>query len=158
MIKYKKGDLLKSGCHFICHQVNCQGVMGSGLALAIKNKFPRVYTEYKGFCAEAKKSSDLLGSNQYVLVGPKTIVVNMFAQDNYGLDKRHTDYESLRCCLKMLSVLNVPEKFDEKDIQVRIGIPYKLGCARGGGDWNIVITIIEEYFKNSPFILEIWEL
>lgn len=29
---YYKGDLLKSPCNMICHQVNCQGVMGDGIA------------------------------------------------------------------------------------------------------------------------------
>ena len=31
----------------IIHGVNCQGVMGSGVALAIRNKWPVVYDEYK---------------------------------------------------------------------------------------------------------------
>ena len=32
MVHYVKGDLLDSDCHFICHQVNCQGKMNSGIA------------------------------------------------------------------------------------------------------------------------------
>ena len=40
MIKIFEGDLLESGANFICHQVNCQGVMGSGVAKQIKEQFP----------------------------------------------------------------------------------------------------------------------
>jgi hypothetical protein len=32
-----------------------------------------------------------------------------------------------------------------------IGIPYKMGCDRGGGDWEIVFEIIKIVFGNSPF-------
>ena len=45
MITYKNGDLLESNCNFICHQVNCQGVMGSGIAKQIRNLFPFVYED-----------------------------------------------------------------------------------------------------------------
>ncbi len=41
MISYHEGDLLKSNCDVICHQVNLQGVMGGGLALQIARKFPQ---------------------------------------------------------------------------------------------------------------------
>ena len=47
MISYHEGDLLKSNCDVICHQVNLQGVMGGGLALQIARKFPQVEHEYK---------------------------------------------------------------------------------------------------------------
>lgn len=33
MIRYRKIDLLKSECNIVCHQVNCQGVMDSGICL-----------------------------------------------------------------------------------------------------------------------------
>ena len=33
-----RGDLLESKADYICHQVDCMGVMGSGVALQVKNK------------------------------------------------------------------------------------------------------------------------
>lgn len=51
MIKYKKGNLLDcyraNEINVIAHVANCQGVFGSGLALAIKNDFPEAYEAYK---------------------------------------------------------------------------------------------------------------
>ena len=41
MIKFFNGDLLKSGCDIICHQVNEYGVMGAGIAKQIKEKYPK---------------------------------------------------------------------------------------------------------------------
>ena len=47
MVTYKQGNLLNSGCNIICHQVNCQGVMGSGIALEIRNRFPEAYATFR---------------------------------------------------------------------------------------------------------------
>ena len=46
MLKYQIGNLLTAPQKCIAHQVNCQGVMGSGVAKAIKNEYPKVYKEY----------------------------------------------------------------------------------------------------------------
>lgn len=57
MIIYKQGNLLDSGCKVICHQVNCQGVMGSGIAKEIRNRFPTAYTEFRKSFLSGKGSS-----------------------------------------------------------------------------------------------------
>lgn len=44
MIKIVNGDLLQSNLSLIAHQTNCLGVMGAGIAKAIKNKWSIVYT------------------------------------------------------------------------------------------------------------------
>ena len=43
MVTIKKQDLLNSDSKYIVQQVNCQGVMGAGLAKAIADKWPVVY-------------------------------------------------------------------------------------------------------------------
>ena len=45
-IIYKKGNLLDAQTDVIAHQVNCQGVMGSGVAKQIKEKWPDVFKQY----------------------------------------------------------------------------------------------------------------
>ena len=47
MIKTVEVNLLEAKERCICHQVNCQGVMGSGVALQIKRKYPQAYKDYK---------------------------------------------------------------------------------------------------------------
>lgn len=42
-IKFIEGNLLDSTTDIICHQVNCQGKMSSGVAKAIREKYPKVY-------------------------------------------------------------------------------------------------------------------
>ena len=64
MITIKKGDVLRSRAMYICHQVNCMGVMGAGIAKQIKAMYPEVYEEYKRVCNEHRRNpAELLGQN-----------------------------------------------------------------------------------------------
>ena len=56
MIYEVKGNLLDSSCDYICHQVNCQGIMGAGLAGQIRTHWPEVYEEYRTLCDEHKEN------------------------------------------------------------------------------------------------------
>ena len=46
MIKLIEGNLFNTKANIICHQCNCQGIMGSGVALEVKNRYPKVYESY----------------------------------------------------------------------------------------------------------------
>ena len=143
MIRYIKGDITKSNCDIICHQVNCQGAMNSGVAKAIREKWPEVYEQYKDLCKEQEQTICLLGTMQPVEIQktPARYVVNLFAQQYYGFQGvRFTDYEAFYNSIAYLSVqlANTPDK--------TIAFPYKIGCVRGGANWNIIKTMIEEVF------------
>jgi hypothetical protein len=68
-------------------------------------------------------------------------VFNLFAQFDYGITKRQLNYGAIGMCLDSMSRY-VTEGEDT------IGFPYKIGCDRAGGDWNIVLEMIKFYFKN----------
>jgi len=57
VIYFRKGDLLESECDYICHQVNCQGKMNSGIAKSIREKWPIVFQNYIEKCEAAEKSA-----------------------------------------------------------------------------------------------------
>ncbi len=50
MIEVKKGSLFESGCEAIVNAVNCVGVMGGGLALEFKKRYPKMFVEYRDIC------------------------------------------------------------------------------------------------------------
>lgn len=54
-IKIIDGDLFTTNAQIICHQVNCQGKMGSGVAKQVREKYPHVYEEYKGYVEAYRK-------------------------------------------------------------------------------------------------------
>ena len=139
MIKHIKCDIFESGADIICHQVNCQGVMGSGVAKQVREKYPWVYGEYKDFCG-LYDSSDLLGFNLVTYIDETHKIANLFGQDMFGYDgKCYTNYNALRGALQDLKIY-YPNQI--------IAIPYLMGCHRGGGDWNVVYQMIEEVFAD----------
>ena len=148
MVKHIKCDIFESGADVILHQVNCQGVMSSGIAKQVREKYPKVYEEYTKLCHEHHKNTQaLLGRVQYVSTwgdgkGNFGGIVNLFAQDKFGYDgKCYTDYHALRKCLEEVK----RHIYDGKSV----AIPYLMGCHRGGGDWNVVYKMIEDIFGDS---------
>jgi O-acetyl-ADP-ribose deacetylase (regulator of RNase III) len=136
MIHNLKGDLLDCKCDYICHQVNCQGVMGSGIAKQIRERFPEVFVSYASLCGRLKPEQ-LLGQIDIVNVDAPYNVINIFGQLDYGYDgARRTSYIALRDALSRIKAV-VP-------YGMTIGFPKFIGCGLGGGDWSKVYKIIEE--------------
>lgn len=50
MIKYINGDIFDSPAQVIVNTVNTVGVMGKGLALAFKQRYPKMFDQYKTVC------------------------------------------------------------------------------------------------------------
>lgn len=53
-IQYQKGDIFESKAQVIVNTVNCQGVMGKGLALAFKQRYPDMFATYQQECKTGK--------------------------------------------------------------------------------------------------------
>jgi O-acetyl-ADP-ribose deacetylase (regulator of RNase III) len=53
-IQYQKGDIFDSKAHVIVNTVNCEGVMGKGLALAFKQRYPAMFKIYQQDCKTRK--------------------------------------------------------------------------------------------------------
>ena len=95
-------SLLNANQHVIVQVVNCKGVMGAGIAKSIRTAAPNVFTAYKAICDTAPSSTSLLGRVQAVPTVNHT-VINFFAQDAYGRDKRYLDYKAFTTCCKKLN-------------------------------------------------------
>lgn len=54
IIRYQRGDIFDSKTHVIVNTVNCKGVMGKGLALAFKQKYPGMFPVYQEECKTGK--------------------------------------------------------------------------------------------------------
>ena len=155
MIEYIEGNLLDSDCDYICHQVNCRGVMGAGIARQIRERWPLVYSSYKAHCERCRNGDDtLLGTLWGVAIDrdnrSSQWVINMFAQDDYGYyDSRFTSYDAFAKCLEQMR--------DRLPIDKTIGFPKGIGCGFGGGDWNVISSLIESILGSSHHVY-IYEL
>jgi len=145
-VKVINGDLFESSAPIICHQVNCQGKMGSGVAKQVREKYPAAYRQYIYRCKD-EKPHQLLGHAQFVY-GTDKIVVNMFAQDRYGYDgTRYTDYSAFSRCLHEIAKNVAPG--------TTIAMPYKIGCGLAGGDWGTVYGLIDQIL-GQQYTVELW--
>ena len=153
MIKQVVGNTMDAKEGIICHQVNTRAVMGGGLALQIKNKYPNTYKRYVSFCSRYM-SSELLG--KVLFTQENKLIANIFGQNDYGCNKQQTDYKALEEGLN--SVKCVASGEDNPLYTYSVAIPYGIGCGLGGGDWNIVYKIIEEIFNDVDFDVVIYKL
>jgi O-acetyl-ADP-ribose deacetylase (regulator of RNase III) len=134
MIRYVQGDLLSSDMAIIAHGCNTQGVMGSGIARQIRDKWPNVYAAYRQLYEQQGLA---LGTIQAVPTPDGRLVVNCMTQASFGRDgQQHVDYDAIASCIQALDQVAADRGVPE------IGLP-KIGAGLGGGDWRIIEGIIE---------------
>lgn len=136
-------NLLEVKSGIICHQVNCIGAMGAGLALQIKNKWPVVFKNYKDECSVfAENPSKLLGHVQETLVSSNLVVANCYGQVYPGRKGVMTEYDAWDSILdKLIDISN----FYSLDIH----FPWRIGCGLGGGDWDSMYNKIADAFGTT---------
>jgi O-acetyl-ADP-ribose deacetylase (regulator of RNase III) len=134
MIRFTQGNLLEAQVDAVVNTVNTVGVMGKGIALMFKERFPENYKTYAAAC----KAGDVRIGEMFVvsgveLDGPRWII-------NFPTKKDWRHPTKLEWVSSGLVALN--EVIREKRIK-SIAIP-PLGCGNGGLDWDVVRPLIEK--------------
>lgn len=138
MIEYKNGDILREDVEAIVNTVNCVGIMGRGLALQFKNKFPQNFKDYQLACTNKEVQLGKMFVHQTgQLINPKYII-NFPTKGHW---KQNSKIEDISNGLDDL--ITIIEKYSIKSI----AIP-PLGSGLGGLDWKMVKKLIEEKLKN----------
>lgn len=134
VINYKKGNLLDSDCDILVNTVNCVGVMGKGIALDFKKKYPEMYEKYRQNC-----------NNGLIKTG------HVWWWDDK--DKRIANFPTKQHWRNPSKIEWIREGLDDlcfhlfksyPTSQTSIAIP-PLGCGNGGLNWVHVRPLIEEY-------------
>jgi O-acetyl-ADP-ribose deacetylase (regulator of RNase III) len=132
--------LIVSGC-------NLSGANGSGLAGALKAKWPIVYTSYMKIYKKWKEEGDIfsnLGKIDVIHIENNLYVANGFTQKYCGYDgKRYADPEAVQQVLdksfNFCSLYDLPLK------------TVRIGCDRGGLSWEDEIEpILLDLMKKYP--------
>lgn len=155
----------------IVHGCNAQGAMGSGVALAIKNKWPVVYADYRAvFNAHGLETGDVIYSDvashpvtvstmdQTCHRGSRLVVANAITQEFYKgcrqagpITDVYVDYEAITKCFE-----DILEFFDANPgLAQNIHMPM-IGAGLGGGDWNTIEQRIHETLKDTYIHLYLW--
>lgn len=141
-----KQDIFKSKCEAIVNPVNTVGVMGGGLALAFKKKFPKVYDAYVEHCKEGFDVNSLF-TCESELNGDGIFVVNFPTKKHWRNPSQLNWIENNLIELKELCI----------DWEIKsVAIP-QLGCGLGGLDWNDVKPLIIETFKDIDITVVLFE-
>lgn len=136
MVKVIEGDLLTVDSGLIVHQVNCQGVMGAGVARALYSKYPEVKSEYLAFC-KGKTPEELLGHIQLVRVSPKLTVANLFTQLDFG-NGAVTGIRYTNEPLLVSKLVSLDDVFTSTGTPVYA--PYKIGSGLANGNWGKIFS------------------
>lgn len=130
-MKRLNDNIIDADVECIFHQANCQSVMGAGLAKQIKSRCPNAYKAYMD-----DKNKKLGGYS--VGLDNGCYVVNLYGQDKYGRNKRHTNYAALTTAI--CSAINA------SGFKL-YGIPKGMGCMNGGGRWVVMEDILIDIEK-----------
>ena len=150
-IEYVKGNLLDTEHQYILHGCNAQGVMGSGVAKAIRAKWPSAFSVYH---VQYTKWLQTLGSVTFAEQDDGKCIINAITQEFYGRDPE-TVYVSYTAINEALARINwwLSEKHPFEIVSVAMP---KIGAGLGGGDWEIISEIIEQkavHFKPVVYCL-----
>jgi O-acetyl-ADP-ribose deacetylase (regulator of RNase III) len=138
-IIYIRGNLLEAAEPVIVHGCNAHGVMGSGVALAIRNKWPSAFNKYRD---KYQTNGLSLGEVIFANVEDKWIA-NAITQQNFGSDgQRYVDYEAVESCLRQVKNFMEVYGYDS------LAMP-KIGAGLGGGDWTVIENIITKIFEDK---------
>lgn len=135
------GDLLKQDdVDAIVNTVNCVGVMGKGIALQFRNKWPENFRAYEAVCKAKKlRPGQMFVFDSGALVKPN-FIVNFPTKDHWRGNSR-IEYISD-------GLVNLVAQIRRLGIR-SIAIP-PLGCGNGGLNWTDVKPLIESAFAELP--------
>ncbi len=147
-IIYKQGNLLDTDCSIIAHGCNAQGVMGSGVAKAIRAKYLYAYDSYRRTYEKQNRSLELGQVICAHSIGKPTIA-NCITQEFYGRNPNimYVNYDAIVECMK-----NINQYKCMVNDSPCVAMP-KIGAGLGHGDWNIISNIIEtELTEIQPIV------
>ena len=143
-IQTKVGDICSVNSGVVVHGCNAQGVMGSGVAKAIRSKYPQVFEDYKNFKNQFSLELGDCVPTQIIdkEEGLDIVIVSAITQQFYGRDnRRYTNYEAIANIFE--GIEDIAKHFGHTEIHFPL-----IGCGLGGGKWSIISNIIEESAPN----------
>ena len=141
-VKVITGNLFTSSCQTIVNTVNCVGVMGAGIALECRLRFPEMHENYISLCNEEKIDIGLL----WIYKSPKRWILNFPTKKNW---KYPSKKEYLHTGLKKFC-----DTYKEKGIE-SIAFPL-LGADKGGIPQEDSLSIMRSYLDNIDIEVEIY--
>ena len=143
MVKVLIGDLFESKAQTIVNTVNCVGVMGKGVALEFKKRFPEMFDDYEKRC----KSHEVKLGRPYLfkrLLPPW--ILNFPTKDHWR------SVASLEAIVEGLKYLF--QHYKEWGI-TSMAVP-PLGCGQGQLEWRVVGPTLYRHLSKMDISVELY--
>lgn len=144
----KNSNIFNSKCQTLVNTVNCVGVMGKGLALEMKKRYPLMFEQYKTFCDENLIDIGKLWIYNHIVEKETVKKILNFPTKKHWKDSSEYDYIEQ-------GMKKFVETYKNKNIS-SIAFPM-LGCNNGGLNKDVVLEILTKYLiKCENLIVEIY--
>lgn len=143
MVKPLKADMFKSRAQTLVNTVNCVGVMGKGIALGFKQRFPEMFDDYVRKCTAREVS---LG-RPYLF--KRTVPPNIL---NFPTKDHWRSVANLRDIVAGLEYLQ--QHYKEWGI-TSLAVP-PLGCGEGQLEWKVVGPTLYRYLSLLDIPVELY--
>jgi O-acetyl-ADP-ribose deacetylase (regulator of RNase III)/uncharacterized protein YwgA len=143
MLKVLIGDLLASRAQTLVNTVNCVGVMGKGIALEFKKRFPAMFEDYVARC---ERKEVQLGEPYLYRDLAGTMVLNFPTKGHWRSPSRLADIDR-----GLDHFVGHHEKWGIRSI----AFP-PLGCGNGGLEWSEVGPLIYAKLRRLPIDIEVY--
>lgn len=138
----KIGNIFESKCSTIVNTVNCVGVMGKGIALEFKKRYPDMFMEYVLKCDRGEVKPGI----PYVYQRDGVSILNFPTKDHWRSPSRLSYVvEGLEWFVQNYRNYHITS----------IAFP-PLGCGNGGLSWAIVGPIMYQKLCELPIDIEIY--
>jgi O-acetyl-ADP-ribose deacetylase (regulator of RNase III)/uncharacterized protein YwgA len=143
MIQVLIGNLFESKLQTLVNTVNCVGVMGKGVALEFKKRFPAMYADYKARCAAGRVR---LGEPYRYADGFDTLIINFPTKGHWRSPSRLVDI--------IHGLDYFAAHFREWGV-TSVAMP-PLGCGNGGLEWAVVGPLLYQNLSTLGIPVEIF--
>lgn len=144
---HRKGDIFTTNARAIGHGVNTHGVMGAGIALQFKNRFPDMYEAYREDCKNGKlRGGEVMPWSIKSSWGSDLMVFNIASQEQPGANA-HYDFliSGVKTSLDICELVGLPV----------LALP-RIGSGIGGLDENVVESVLLGLAATSSVAIELW--
>ena len=139
----QKGDLFKSRMQTLVNPVNCVGIMGKGIALSFKERFPEMFSDYSDRCKQGKVE---IGKPYLFNLAKGKKIINFPTKNHW---RGHSKMASIEQGLQYL-VENISHWKIES-----LATPL-LGCGNGKLNASDVQKLLLKYFSTLNITVEIY--
>jgi O-acetyl-ADP-ribose deacetylase (regulator of RNase III) len=144
MIEFTKGNMFARPVDARVNTVNCVGVMGAGVALAFKKRYPDMFREYQLECM----ANRVVPGRLHVWKGRDgEWVINLPTKRDWQDPSRYED---------IASGLEALRSYLSGQGAISVALP-ALGCGHGGLDWSRVSAMIKEALSGLDAHIFVYE-